>query len=115
MSNDTTIFEPETNTPIGDVTYQRDIAQATPQPEFKPGEKPYTNFGNETLNGTIEWHSIVNDIIPAHYTQTQLVTESGLSANQLHRIINKDYDELTFRAGARLLMVHSRFYPEQYA
>ena len=115
MSNDTITFEPDTNTTIGDITYQRDIAQATPQPEFKSGNTPHTRLGDETLNGNINWCNIVNDIIPAHYTQVQLITESGLSANQLQNITNKNYNELSFRAGARLLTVHSRFYPEQYA
>ena len=115
MNNDTTTIDPTINNPIGDVTYQRDIAQATLEPEFKPGDTPETQFGNQTLNGNIDWSNIIAEIIQARYTQVQLITESGLSAIQLQNITNKNYNGLSFRAGARLLTVHSRSYPEQYA
>ena len=115
MSNDNiTTIEPDYETKLGKVVYQRHIAQATLEPEFKPGDTPETQFGNETLNGNIDWSKIVEEMIQVHYTQEQLVTETGISEKILKKIINKNYKRLSFRNGARLLAIHSRFYPKQY-
>jgi DNA-directed RNA polymerase sigma subunit (sigma70/sigma32) len=50
-----------------------------------------------------------------YYTLEQLIKETEVSVENIKQIINKNYQKLSFRAGARLLSVHSKFYPEQYA
>ena len=114
MSNDNTTIETEIQNTLGDVVYQRDLAQATPQPEFKPGDTPHTQLGNQTLNGNVPWSSIVEEIFQACYTQEQLLAETGITAKDLQKISHNNYKKLSFRSGARLLRVHSMFYPEQY-
>ena len=99
--------------PAVEVVYDRETIQATEQPEFKPGETPYTQFGNETLNANIHWYQVVEEIL-AHYTQEQLVDEAGITPANLRKILAQNYRQLNFKMGARLLAIHCRFFPERY-
>ena len=95
------------------VIYQRATTQIQAVPEFKPGNTPYTQLGNETLNANIYWPQIIQDIL-AHYTQQQLITETGLTSANMLKINQQNYRKLNFKMGAKLLAIHCRFYPEQY-
>lgn len=95
------------------VIYQRDLPPPSVLPEFKPGSTPYTQYGNETLNANIPWYQIIQEIL-THYTQEQLLEETGLVNNDLLEILNQNYCKLNFKMGAKLLRIHSCFYPEQY-
>lgn len=103
----------ETARTASEVIYQREDNSKKTQPEFKPGNTPYTQFGNETLNANIHWYQIIQDIL-AHYTQEQLVDEAGITPANLRKILAQHYKKLNFKMGAKLLAIHSRFYPEQY-
>ena len=98
---------------LSEVIYQREPTSTTKQPTFKPGDTPYTQYGNETLNANVLWYQIVEEIL-AHYPQEQLVAETGLVPANITKIRNQNYRRLNFRAGAKLLAIHSRFYPEKY-
>jgi DNA-directed RNA polymerase subunit H (RpoH/RPB5) len=111
MSNE--IIDQDDQTPIGEVVYDREIVQVTEQPEFKPGNTPYTQFGNQTLNANIHWHLIVEEIL-AHYTQEQLVDEAGIKPASLPKILKQNYRRLNFKTGAKLLSIHSQLYPQLY-
>ena len=104
----------ETNTTIttSEVIYQREEISTKKQPEFKPGNTPYTQYGNETLNANVLWYQVVNEIL-AHCTQEQLVAETGLISANMTKIRNQNYRRLNFRTGAKLLAIHCQLYPEQ--
>jgi lambda repressor-like predicted transcriptional regulator len=99
----------------GEVVYQRDVAQAADAPEFKPGATPHTQLGKETLNANIAWDGVVDEIVKANYTLETLATEVGISVKNIQNILQKNYDDLSFRIGARILRVHSQLFPEIYA
>ena len=111
MSDETILNEPSRLS--SEVIYQRDSQPSENAPEFKPGNTPHTQLGNETLNANIPWQEIVQQI-QAHYTQEQLIEETGVTTENLLNILNQDYSKLNFRTGARILGVHCRFFPEQY-
>jgi hypothetical protein len=110
MSN---IIDHDGEISTGEVIYEREVAQTTEQPKFKPGNTPYTQYGNQTLNANIHWYQIVQEIL-AHYTQEQLVDEAGIMPANLRKILVQNYRKLNFKTGAKLLAIHSRFHPEQY-
>jgi hypothetical protein len=122
MSDETLLNEPVKSNEVADqpanqlggkIIYQRNAEPTEKQPEFKPGNTPHTQYGDETLNGNVPWQSIVQEI-QAHYTQEQLIEESGVKPVNLLNILKQDYSKLDFRTGARILGVHSRLFPEHY-
>ena len=98
----------------GQVIYERGAELSTPPPEFKPGNTPHTQFGNETLNGNVPWDQVVQAIL-IHKTQIQLATEVGTTLSNVLRILKQDYGKLNFRTGAQILTIHSNLYPAQYS
>ena len=111
MSDETILNQPSSLS--GEVIYQRDSQPSENAPEFKPGNTPHTQYGNQILNANVPWPEIINEI-QARYTQEQLMKETGVTADNLLNILNQDYSKLNFRTGARILGVHSRFFPELY-
>lgn len=99
----------------GNVIYQRDEVNAVEAPIFKPGTTPHTQFGKETLNANIAWHNIVEEIIAGQYSAEKLATEVGVSVKNVQNFLQKNYSDLSFRIGARILGIHSRLFPETYA
>jgi hypothetical protein len=95
------------------IVYDREKNSKKKQPAFKPGKTPHTQLGHETLNANIPWPHIIEEL-QAHYTQEKLVNEAGITPANLQNILAENYSKLTFKIGAKLLMLHSRFYPEQY-
>lgn len=109
-----TDFKDEHNNEInhGKVIYQRDPNIAIDEPKFKPGNTPYTQFGNETLNANVPWYRIVQEIL-AHYTQEQLVKETGITSANITKILRQNYRKLNFKRGAQLLSIHARLFADQ--
>ena len=95
------------------VVYEREIAQSIPAPEFKPGNTPHTQFGNEILNANVPWDQVVQEIL-THKTQEQLANEVGTPLANIAKILKHNYRKLNFRTGARILTVHCHLYPAQY-
>src|SRR3989338_1665190 len=84
-------------------------------PEFKPGNKPYTAFGNEMLNANVAWDELVRELMDAGKTKQEIADYAECPVNIIYKIMNRDFEGLFFRAGARIITMHSRAYPTKYA
>jgi hypothetical protein len=97
----------------GQVVYERGAEQSTPTPEFKPGNTPHTQFGNQTLNANVPWDQVVQEIL-VHKNQQELAVDLGMPLANVTKILKQNYRKLNFKTGARILMIHCNFYPAQY-
>ena len=98
----------------GEIVYDRATEQAKPGPEFKPGDTPYLQFGDEWLNWGVSWNEIIRAILKHGYSLSQLADEAQSTVFILTRVLKCDFSTLNFRTGARLLSVHSAICPEEY-
>ena len=83
-------------------------------PIFKPGDKFYTEFGKEILNGSVVWNEVVQAILDTGYGKEQLALDVGLKRMAINRVLAGEYQDIYFRAGARILMIHCRLFPHLY-
>ena len=81
---------------------------------FKPGNTPYTKFGNELLNGDIAWDEVVQDILDTGYDKSELALEVGLKKAIINQVAAGEFEGIYFRAGARMLTIHCRLFPGKY-
>lgn len=73
-------------------------------PEFKPGDKPYLEFGNEILNNNIPWSEVLADVMNKGGLSVSLIAgKLQTSINALKTIVDGNECPLTFKQGARLL------------
>lgn len=117
MSTDitTTTFEPINEIQAGHVIYAREIVQTSDQPEFKPGNTPHTQFGEQMLNFNVPWDQIVFEILTCDYTLAALAEKIQSTTSVLNKILKQDFSTLNFRTGARILGVHSQLFPDTFA
>jgi hypothetical protein len=85
------------------------------QPEFKPGNKPYCQFGKEILNKNVPWDKVLSEIVVKGYSPQAVALQIGTKLSILKQIEKKHFDKLSFRAGARMLSIHYRVSPECYS
>jgi hypothetical protein len=83
-------------------------------PEFKPGDKPYCQFGKEVLNQNVPWDEILSEISMKGYPHHAIALEIGTELETLQYIEENFFDKLSFRAGARMISMHYRVSPECY-
>lgn len=117
MSTDmtTTTFEPTSENHQGEVVYDRETVQISAQPEFKPGDTPHTQFGDEMLNFNVPWDQIVVEILTRDYTIAALAEKIQSTTSVVNKILKGDFSTLNFRTGARILGVHTELFPEKFA
>ncbi len=83
--------------------------------EFKPGKQPYCLFGKEILNHNIPWWREVCEILYfSKNTKAWLAGQVGTTVEIIDRILNRDYSELGFELGAKILYEHERVNPVPY-
>lgn len=82
--------------------------------KFKPGDKPYCYFGKEILNKNVPWLEIILEILKKGYTLYQLAKLIGVDFKILRQVVQLNYGCLPFRAGARILTLHSQLLPMNY-
>lgn len=84
------------------------------KPAFKPGKSAALKFGNEILNGNVNWrNSLLELLLYSDYTLDHIMTALSCSQEALLLIINySDASLLDFKQGARLLMMHDKVKPE---
>jgi hypothetical protein len=98
-----------------EVVYQRGQNNGEAQPEFKPGNTPHTQYGNEVLNANVPWDQVVSEILTRDYTIAALAEEIKSTTSVLIKILKQDFSMLNFRTGARILGIHCQLFPEKFA
>jgi hypothetical protein len=84
------------------------------KPEFKPGKKPYLEYDGVVLNTNVPWDELLGDLIASGFSHEVIATEIGTELEILKNIEAKDFENLSFRAGARMITMHSEAHPENY-
>jgi lambda repressor-like predicted transcriptional regulator len=85
-----------------------------PYPEFKPGEKSFCRFGKEFLNKDVPWHRVVADIKEHNYSLSAIAVFAGTRLEVIQQVLQKNFNELSFRVGAKLISLHFQLCPEHY-
>ena len=82
----------------------------TPKPEFKPGNSVTLQFGNELLNGKVEWKKTVLEILEhTDYTLETIAKKLEVSVSAVEAVaMHDDTSGLNFKQGARLVGIHER-------
>jgi hypothetical protein len=77
---------------------------------LKSVKTPYCKWGNETLNGNIEWLKVLNQIIKVKKVTLENLSQSlAVKPIVLKKIIEgNDTSGLDFRTGAKLLALQDR-------
>lgn len=83
-------------------------------PEFKPGKKPYTQFGALVLNANVPWDELVTELNECGVDCESIATEIKVETQVVENLLKRKTKGLTFRAGASLITIHCRYFPEDY-
>ena len=84
--------------------YQNSFLSASQSfPEFKPGKSLSYQYGNELLNGKVNWQETALSILEAGYSKVQFAKEMKLSVNDIEKMCDGDLSPLDFKLGARML------------
>jgi hypothetical protein len=83
-------------------------------PEFKPGNKPYCKYDGSVLNANVPWCEVVQELKQRGFTQTQIAQYAECGLQVIKEVLSKKYGKLCFRAGARIITMHSNYYPHAY-
>ena len=81
---------------------------------FRPGNKPSLDYCGEQLNAKVAWKQVLKDLFKNGMDKLSIKQYSGINEKILIAISLNEYDRLSFKQGARLLSLHSQFYPEYY-
>jgi DNA-binding NarL/FixJ family response regulator len=84
------------------------------KPEFKPGNKPYLEYDGCVLNANVPWDELLSDLIASGFTYKMIAKEIGTKIKTLKAVKTKDFENLSFRAGARMITMHSEARPQHY-
>jgi hypothetical protein len=85
------------------------------KPEFKPGNKPYLEYDGCILNANVPWIAIVRELMECGVTENEIADYAECPLETIADILENNYETLSFRAGARMLTLHSNHFPICYA
>jgi len=79
----------------------------TSHPEFKPGNSVTLQFGNELLNGKVNWKQTLEEILShSHYTLADIADKLQAPPSAVEAVLRNDTSGLNFKQGARLVGIH---------
>lgn len=84
------------------------------EPEFKPGNTPYCQFGDVVLNQDVPWNEVVIDIVNKNISMKKISHVTTLSLDTLCEILKQNYQHLDFKAGACLITLHYKYCSSLY-
>jgi hypothetical protein len=93
---------------------KQSVAVKRKKSEFKPGNKPYLEYDGCVLNANVPWNELLSDLVASGFSHEAIATEIGTELQILSAIEAKDFENLSFRAGARMITMHSEARPENY-
>lgn len=76
-------------------------------PHFKPGRSISTWFGNEHVNGNIDWAAVMREVI--EYTgkdKFAIAQELGVKPKAIKQLLEGDTTGFNFHQGAKLRSMH---------
>jgi lambda repressor-like predicted transcriptional regulator len=79
-------------------------------PEFKPGDKPYLQFGHVVLNNNFPWKDILDDVLNSSgMSIAALSVKLETTVSTLRNVVNGNNCPLSFKQGARLLTLQEQY------
>lgn len=84
-------------------------------PEFKPGDKPYLEYDGVLLNANVPWNELVSELEATGCTSTDIAQYAECELSTIQEISTENYDNLSFRAGARIVTLHHKRNPHMYS
>jgi hypothetical protein len=83
--------------------------------EFKPGNTPYYEYDGTVLNANVPWNEVVTDLVTRGQSVKSIAEYAQCSVEVISAVLQKNFNVLCFRAGARIITLHCNFYPEAYS
>ena len=81
---------------------------------FEPGNMPSLEYNGVFLNANVPWHELIYDLNKVHCTKKQIAEYIECSILIVDELLKCNYSHLSFRAGARLVTLHVRYFPELF-
>jgi hypothetical protein len=91
-----------------------EIVIKSTKPEFKPGNKPYLEYDGVVLNANVPWNELVAELKNSGKTKSAIAKYAECELDVINQIEAKNFDNLCFRSGARIITLHSQQFPACY-
>ena len=78
-------------------------------PDFKPGNTPHLQYGNEVLNANVPWNEVISDLCSHGLSMAEIAIQLDVELSSIQAVAAKNYSHLNFKAGARLLTLHMQY------
>ena len=81
---------------------------------FKPGKTPYCEFEGSMLNANVAWDELVSELLEHGASEQAIADYAECDLSVIREVQKQNYEGLWFRNGARIITMHSQYYPENY-
>lgn len=81
---------------------------------FKPGDESSYRYKGEWFNAKIDWRLTLKDLVKIGYTIDEIISHTGVTTEQLRKVVFESCDTLTFKQGATILSLHEKYFPKKY-
>ena len=78
-------------------------------PEFKPGNTPYMQYGNQVLNENVAWNEVISDLCSHGLSMVEIAVRLDVDVCVVQAVTKENYAQLNFKTGARLLALHMQY------
>lgn len=81
---------------------------------FKPGKTPYCEFEGTMLNADVAWDELVSDLIARGISEQAIADYAECDLSVIKELQEENYENLWFRAGAKISTLHCRSHTNRY-
>ena len=75
-------------------------------PAFKPGNTPHLQYGNQVLNDNVCWDEVIHELCLHGLSMAEIATRLDVDVDVVQTAAKRNYAQLNFKTGARLLALH---------
>ncbi len=93
---------------------KKDDGKKSKSLEFKPGNKPYYEYDGVVLNANVPWNELIVELVEARVSVVKIATYAQCSIATIIQLTKYNFENLSFRSGARIVTLHSIHRPEFY-
>lgn len=84
------------------------------EPEFKPGDTPHLEYDGSVLNANVPWNEVILELQQQGCAASDIADYAECAESVIKELVNKNYSNLNFRTGARIITYHCKHNPSVY-